>query len=79
VWPSAKVGSDEEQEMPVFSGTRNMALIHAFGPSCGLGPLAEIRKANIYAEVFDMRSGQEAFAQIGLRLGGLDEEMKSRN
>ena len=69
VWPSANGGSDERKKMPDFSGIRRLVLIQAFGPSCGLRPLADRMKTNIYAVVFDVRSGQEISAKIGLRLG----------
>ena len=67
------------KEMPVFSGFQKLALIQAFGQMCGLRPLGERRRTNIYAVVFDLRSGQEAAANIGLRLGVSNEEMKIRN
>ena len=58
--------------MLIFGCFQSLALIQAFGPSCGLWPSANRRKTNIYAEVFDFRSGQEASAKIGLRLGGFE-------
>lgn len=58
--------------MPIFSGNQRVILIQAFGPSCGLRPLADGKKTNIYAVVRGVRSGQDAFAQIGLRLGGFE-------